>query len=359
MNSAQVTLYPLELSLHHVKKSWGGWPGKIGEIRSLSGPPQESLVLNGPLAGQRLTEIVGDFQQRLLGMEMELDPREPFPLLLKFIATMKNTSIHVHPDDAYTMENGLSMVGKNKIWFILSARPGGLIYLGFKDKINEKQVREAIHKESLHNLLNAISVKQGDLYTVPAGRIHAIGKGIKLFEIQNHSDLYFKLFEWDRKTPQGDEETSHLDKAFNILDFDPIIPKPIPRIAIHSEKNRIEYISLTPHFTVRRLIIKDSLEISFNGDRFVVYTGLSGSGWLRWGLSDICTYIQAYQSVLVPAIPEDLYFESDERFEVLETSVPDMAGETLDQMIRLGLPLERIAALGGDDYGSILKEYLR
>ena len=100
MNSHDYPLYPIELSLNRVKKAWGGWPGKIGEIWSLSCHPHESLALNGGLIGRRLTEIVGEFQQKLLGKGVELDPREPFPFLLKFISTAKNLSIQVHPHDA-------------------------------------------------------------------------------------------------------------------------------------------------------------------------------------------------------------------------------------------------------------------
>ena len=358
MNSTECQLYPLELSLRRIKKVWGGWPGKIGEIWSLSGLPHESIVLNGALAGLSLTDIVGEFQQKLLGKGMELDLKEPFPMRLKFISAAVNLSIQVHPDDTYTTKNALPMVGKDKIWYILSVSPGGLIYLGFKEKTNKKKTKEAIDGKTLHHLMNAISVKPGELYTIPAGRIHSIGKGIKLFEIQRHSDLTFKLFDWNHKPRGGDAARFQIDEALNIIDFSPITPKSIPKITTFSEKNRIEYLALTPRFISRRLIIKDSLEISFSGDRFVVYTGLRGSGWLRWGFSDIYSYMQPYQSILVPGITEEHYFKSEDGLEMLETSVPDMAGETLDQFVRLGIPIDRIVKLGGEDYGKILKEYM-
>ena len=140
MNFPEYELYPLELSLNRIKKTWGGWRGKIGEIWSLSGPPHESLVLNGQLAGQRLTEIVGEFQQKLLGKEMELDPREPFPVLLKFIYTVEDLTVQVHPDDAYTLENALPMIGNDKLWYIIAAKPGGLIYLGLIKIIIRKRI---------------------------------------------------------------------------------------------------------------------------------------------------------------------------------------------------------------------------
>jgi len=359
MNFADYELYPLELSLNRIKKAWGGWPGRIGEIWSLSGPPHESLVLNGPLSGQRLTGIVGEFQQKLLGKDMELDLREPFPMLLKFISAAEDLSVQVHPDDAYTMKNALPMVGNDKIWYIIAVKPGSLIYLGFKDKINKKKTREAVAEKTLHHFMNNINVKPGDLYTIPAGRIHSIGKGVVLFEIQRHSLITFKLFDRQGKDVKKESRKSHIDEALKILDFNPISLKPISGISISSNKNRIEYMALTPHFILRKLIIKGSLDLSSNGNRFMVYTGLRGAGWLRWGFSDIATHIEPYQSILVPAFPEDFYFESKDRLEVIETSVPDLGGETLDQMFKLKITLDKIVGLGGGDYGGILKQYLR
>ena len=118
------------------------------------------------------------------------------------------------------------------------------------------------------------------------------------------------------------------------------------------------YLGLTPNFVLRKLSIRGSLELSLKGNRFMVYTGLKGMGWLRWGLSDISIVIQPCQSILVPAIPEDLYFESEDRLDLLEISVPDLAGDTLEKMIRSGIQPDRIAALGGEDYSRILKEYM-
>jgi len=357
MNPSEYQLYPIELSLNRVKKAWGGWPGKVGEVWSLAAHPHESLGLNGILAGRKLTEIVGDFQQRLLGKDLELDPREPFPFLLKFISAAKNLSIQVHPDDTYTIDNGLAKVGRDKMFYILAAKPDARIYLGFRDRIDKKKVREAIDKGTLHRLLNPLTVQPGELYSIPAGRIHSIGKGVIIFEIQRHSDLTFRLSDRDNGI-ESDAGPPQLDEALKVLELNPVAPKPIPKITIASDKSNIEWLGLTPRFVLRRLFIKESLEFSLKGNRFMVYTGLRGTGWLRWGLSDSLTFIQPFQSILVPAIPEDLYFESEDGLELLETSVPDLAGDTLEQMIEAGIQTDKIAGLGGYDYGRILKEYM-
>ncbi|UCB53305.1 MAG: class I mannose-6-phosphate isomerase, partial [Candidatus Zixiibacteriota bacterium] len=159
------------------------------------------------------TELVGDFQQKLLGKGMELDPREPFPLLLKFISTGRDLPIQVHPHDAYTLENGLPMVGRDKICYILKVKTGGRLYLGFREKIDEKTIKKAVAGGSLHHLMNSIPLKKGELYTIPAGRIHAVGKGITFIEIQRHSDLTFRLFNWNSKTKKGNDVDYQIEEA--------------------------------------------------------------------------------------------------------------------------------------------------
>jgi mannose-6-phosphate isomerase len=351
MAAIQPDLYPLEVSLHRIRKPWGGWPGGVGEIWSLAGPPHESLVLNGPLAGRWLTEIVGSYQQRLLGEGMEMDPREPFPFLMKFVLAARNLPVHVHPNDAFTLEKRLPAVGVDKVWVILDSEPEARLYLGLQDVLSPAALKEALKDGTLPLRLNALSVSPGDVYTVPAGRAHAIGKGVKLLEVQRHSGAAYDL--QDRAGKHGGTP-----EAFEALDPNPVAPRPIPKIPVPMGESRVEYVACTPRFLLRRLVIKGTLEIAHAGKRMAAYTGLKGAGWLRWGFSDLTTYIQPYQTVLVPAVEQDLCFESDGVLEVMETSVPDMAGEIFGPILRLGIPMERIAMLGGDDYGRILRDSL-
>jgi mannose-6-phosphate isomerase len=354
MTPREQPLYPLEMSLHRVRKAWGGWTGKIGEIWSISGPPRESVILNGPLAGMPLTGAVGRYQQKLLGPGMELDPREPFPMLLKFLATGKSHPIEVHPNDPYTLAKGLPMVGRDKIWHILSVRPGSRICLGFKDRVSHEKILEAVRGRYLHRLMNSISVKSGDVYTIPAGRIHGIGKGVTLFEIQNHSSLGYALFDPDNQKPKKPPQIADFKDAFEFLDLGAFNPEPILPLQIPSGDCRTDYLALTSRYFLRRLKIRGSFEIHFSGRRFVIYTGVRGNGWLRWGLSKIYAKVQPFQSVLVPALEEDLLFETEGELEVIETSVPHMAGGIQEQLIATGIPMDRFTELGGRDYEAIL-----
>lgn len=351
-------LYPLELSLYRLRKPWGGWPGRIGEVWSLSGPPHESLVLNGPLTGRRLTDLVGEYQEALLGEGMELDLRESFPFRLKFISTTEDLPIRVGPDDAYTMREALPSVGQEKLWFVLKAESNGSIYLGFREDTDEVAVREALGRGALLDRMNAVRVRPGDLYTVPAGRIHGLGRGVVLFELGRHSGSGFRVLNRDRGSGEDRSAARHIEEALKVADYRGLDPRPVRKITRSQGENRIEYLALTPRFVCRRLVIREALEIPFRGCRFVVYTGLRGSGWLRWGLSQQYVRLQPYQSVLVPGVAEDLYFQTRGGVELLETSVTDMAGETLRHLLDLGVPARRIVQLGGEDYGPILGQCL-
>lgn len=351
-------LYPLEMSLHRIRTAWGGWTGKIGEIWTIAGPPHESLVLNGPLAGRNLTEVVGGYQQMLLGLDMELDPREPFPLLLKFLSTAKTHPIEVHPNDPYTLARGLPMVGRDKIWHVLAVRPGSRIYLGFKDRVTPEKILEGIKGKYLHHLMNNITVRSGDVYTIPAGRIHGIGKGVTLFEIQNHSSLGFELLDPNKKPSENPVEMADLEETLEVLDLDAIDPEAISPLSVPFDNGNIDYLALTPRHFLRKLKIRESFEIPFTGKRFVLYTGVRGTGWLRWGLSRIYAKIHPYQSVLVPAAEEDLLFETEGELEVLETSVPHMGGGIQKEIAGIRVSKDLFANLGGKDYRTILRSLL-
>jgi mannose-6-phosphate isomerase len=279
-------------------------------------------------------------------------------MLLKFLSTAKSHPIEVHPNDHYTVTKGLPMVGRDKVWHVLSVSPGSRLYLGFKDKVTPEKILEAVRGRYLHHLMNSISVKAGDVYTIPAGRIHGIGKGVTLFEIQNHSTLAYELLDPNKKASENPVEIADLEEAFEVLEVELTDPEPILPLQVPSDSCRTDYLALTPKYFLRCLRIKGSFEIPFSGKRFVIYTGVRGTGWLRWGLSRIYAKIQPFQSVLVPAAEEDLLFETEGELEVLETSVPHMAGGIQKELALTGVSMERFAELGGMDYVAILKTLL-
>lgn len=348
--------YPLELSLFREQKPWGGWPDQIGEIRSLSGPPNECLILNGSLTGRRLTDVVAAYSQMLLGKDMELDAREPFPLLLRFLCTQAELPAVVHPNDTYTMLHQIPMVGQERVFYIMAAKRGAKLFCGFKEMVQEDNLTQAIDTGTTRELLHPLSVRPGQVYTIPSGRPYALDAGLTLFDIGRHTDAGFSI---DTMTP-GHElfPQAQAEDLIELIEQGPVSVAPIPGASIPWGQSRIDYLCYTPRFSLRRFAVHGSLDLSLPGDRFRVYTGLRGYGWLRWGFSKTYCRIQPFQSILVPALPKEIALSSSKGMELLETSSPNLAKGALTQATGQGLAPSAVVALGGLDYGDILKEYL-
>jgi len=351
MDSQQTpALHPLELSIHRLRTPWGGWPDGAGEIRILSGPPLESLVLNGALAGRRLTELVARHSFQLLGNDMELDSREPFPLRLRFLCTSRDLPVTVHPNDGFTLARQLPMVGQEKVFYILKAGRDGRLYFGLKEAVSRTRFFNAVSMGEVRSLLHGIRPRPGQVFTVPPGRPYALGAGISLFEIARHTDAAFRLV----RSLKGSDS----DDLWDILEQGPVNPEPIPSLSCPVGQSRIDYLCVTPRFAIRRFSVVQSLDLSLSGSRFRVYTALQGSGWLHWGISNTYCPLHPFQAVLVPAVPEDIALESAAGMVVLEVSMPNLAGGALDDVEIPGVSPAAVASLGGTDYGHILREYL-
>ena len=223
--SIQNEVYPLLLEGVVVPTIWGGHKlckkydkgspdVAIGETWELSvRSDRKCKIKNGPFAGQTLEDFVTQ-----AGSEVVFDgyDGEHFPLLIKFIDATDKLSVQVHPDDEYAAVHENS-IGKNELWYILSAEPGSEIIYGFKAVYSQDQIRRAITNGRLDAMLNHIKVKTGDVFYVPAGLVHAIGKGILIAEIQQNSDLTYRLYDYDRKDANGNKRELHVERAIDSI----------------------------------------------------------------------------------------------------------------------------------------------
>jgi mannose-6-phosphate isomerase class I len=343
--------YPLELSLSRVRAPWGGWPDGTGEIRSLSGPPLESLVLNGELAGYRLTQLVGRHPEALLGRGAELDAREPFPVRLRFICTGRDLPVTVHPGDGYTLAHQLPAVGQELVLYVVDARREGRLYCGWKEPFSSGRFQTAVSEDAVRDLLHCLRVRPGQAYTIPPGRPYALGAGLTLFEVARHSRAAFHLARArHRELP---------DDLRDMVEQGAIRPEPIHGIVHSSGDSRIDHLCCTPRFSLRRFSVSGALDLALPGDRFRVYTGLRGSGRIARGFASAGCSVQPHQSVLAPAALEDLMLESGQGMELLEVSLQSLAEGTLREVTELGFTDGEVASLGGPDYGPILMSYLQ
>ncbi len=236
-----ITLPPAPLLLDPVfqPRPWGGTElatvldkdlpagPPIGEAWEVSDRPEGSAsVRSGPLAGRTVAELMSGASQALVG----LSGADRFPLLFKFLDCREVLSLQVHPDDCAAAPYG--DLGKEEAWYVLKADPGAHIYLGFSSPTTPAAVREAIAQGSLDRLLRRVDVAAGDVFHLPAGTVHAIGPGLVLAEIQQSSNLTYRLYDWGRMGLDGKPRELHLDQGLAVMDFGPwqapVVPKGEP-----------------------------------------------------------------------------------------------------------------------------------
>ena len=192
---------------------------------------------------------------------------ENFPVLIKFIDAKADLSVQVHPSDDYALKHENSY-GKTEMWYIVEAEAGAGIYLGFKESITKDEFSAAIREKRLTELLNFFEVKSGDCFFIPSGTIHAIGKGCLICEIQQNSNLTYRVYDYGRVDKFGKERELHIDKALAVTDTKKFVPTAFEG----------DIIGECEYFSVRKLTLSDKIELEAGNDSFNAVTCTSGKG---------------------------------------------------------------------------------
>lgn len=249
---------------------------KIGESWELSDVrDHESVVDAGVDAGLTLSQLVEKYGSSLLGDNNSRLFGNHFPLLIKFIGASDKLSVQVHPDDELAHELGHSN-GKNEMWVVLGSDPGSELYNGFIHPVDPADFNRMVDDGSIMNELRAMEVQPGDAFYIPAGRVHSIGKGLILAEIQQTSDDTFRIYDYHRKDANGNERELHIDLARRAVNFNDDKGQPIDYSRFRNQANRI---IATPYFTTNWLAIDKDLSRDYSEiDSFVIYMALEGEG---------------------------------------------------------------------------------
>ena len=222
-------LYPirLEASLHET--IWGGrrlgrelWkqvPSAEAAIGEAWETEISTVVQNGPQAGKTLAMLVAEWDVALLGERATNIFGRRFPLLAKFIDANAQLSVQVHPNDDYAAQHENGKLGKTEFWYILAAEPGATIVHGFKAATSRQAVQQAIEHVTLEGLLHEERVQAGDVVFVPAGTVHAIGGGILLYELQEYSDLTYRMYDYGRLTSTGQPRELHIERSLDVTHY--------------------------------------------------------------------------------------------------------------------------------------------
>jgi len=323
-------LYPIRFRPVLKETMWGGNALKerfrkkaaagalIGESWEITGMTDDSsMVANGYLKGNTLEEIAEVYMDELLGESVYDRYGTEFPLLIKIIDANDRLSIQVHPDDRLAEERHHAW-GKTEMWYVIDAKPGAVIYTGFRKKITREEYLERLAAKTLEEIINVTPVRAGDAFFIPAGMVHAIGAGVLLAEIQQTSDVTYRIYDWDRTDASGKPREMHTALALDAINFNLDTNNLIRK---EPELNRTVLLAESPYFRTGLIrfdspIIKDySLT-----DSFVIY--LCTESMVVAECFGHREEIRAGETVLIPASADNVVIIPQGTATLLEVFVP-------------------------------------
>jgi mannose-6-phosphate isomerase len=331
MSTGKTTdLYPLELAPLIKDKVWGGtrlrrwFPSEapaqrlIGEVWTVW---DELPVANGPWRGRPLAELVRSRPQQLLGSRWAGVRSPLFPLLVKWVDTSQRLSVQVHPGDEYALRREGAPFGKAELWYVIHAEPGAGVYHGVKQRLSRSEVEQAVASGTLQDVLQWVELAAGDVIMNRPGTIHALGPGLLLYELQESSDLTYRLYDWNRNLPG---RPLHVEKALDVADLEPH-PSHVAVPDEVREPGATRWpLCVSRWFALERLRVPSNTTERPGGRSFHLLTVLEGTGRLESASAVNGVPLCPGWSVLVPAAIEEYQVRADrEPLVLLKGTVPD------------------------------------
>ncbi len=325
-----MSLYPLKFEIIYKEKIWGGQKLNtllqkqlpkdinIGETWEISGVEANvSIVKNGFLAGNSLAEIIEIYMADLVGVKNFDKFGLEFPLLFKFIDAHDDLSIQVHPNDKLALERH-NAYGKSEMWYIVDAEENAKLITGFNKKTSKKEYLEKMNSNKITDILNYETAKQGNVFDIPAGRVHAICKGILLAEIQQTSDITYRIYDWDRKDVNGNNRELHTDLALDALDFNHYNNY---KSEYKAEENYPYSLIKNKYFTTNKIdLTKKATFDYFNIDSFVVYMCIEGEFDITFNKTEVINITKG-ETVLIPAEMDEIILIPKVYTQILEVFI--------------------------------------
>ena len=288
----------------------------VGESWEISGVPgNETVVADGEYAGKKLNELVIEQKEKLVGKANYERFGDEFPLLIKFIDARQDLSIQVHPTDEIAKRQGKER-GKTEMWYIMDSDKDAKLYSGLKMQITPEQYKAMVEDDTITDALAQYEVKEDDCFFLPAGRIHAIGTGCFLAEIQQTSDVTYRIYDFKRKDKDGNYRQLHTKEAAECINY-----TVEDDYRTHYEHKKNEGVTLVecPYFTTAVYDLDEPMTLDYSElDSFVILIGLKGEGTITDNEGNTVT-ISAGESILVPATTDTLKVEGT--IKMLETYV--------------------------------------
>jgi mannose-6-phosphate isomerase len=319
--------YPIKFNPILKEKIWGGKKlnkilnketsrGNLGESWEISGVKGDiSIVANGKLKGFSLRDLLEEYKDKILGKKIYAEFDADFPLLIKFIDANTELSVQLHPNDELAQQRHNSF-GKTEMWYIMQADKGAKINIGFKDSISKEEYISRLEEGKIVELLNFEEVKKGDSFFINTGKVHAIGAGVLLAEIQQTSDVTYRIYDWDRTDDEGNSRELHTALAIDAIDFE---KKNDFKLDYEKIENTSSNVASCKYFTTNYLPIKGEIQKDYrNLDSFVIYMCVGGNGIVS--INGNSEKITMGETLLIPAENKEVLI-SAENCELLEVYI--------------------------------------
>lgn len=319
--------YPIKFRPILQDKIWGGSKLKnilnkntnreqVGESWEISGVEGNiSVVENGEEKGKNLKELIAEYKGELVGEEIYKQFGDDFPLLIKFIDAKTDLSVQLHPNDELAKQRHNSF-GKTEMWYVMQADEGSKLNIGFNKNLDKREYLEYLENDKITELLNFEEVKKGDSVFINTGKVHAIGGGVLLAEIQQTSDITYRIFDWNRVDSEGKSRDLHTALALDAIDFE---KKDDYKLDYKKEENKSSEIASCEYFTTNYLPVKGKIEKDYsNLDSFVIFMAVEGQA--RISIGENTETLKKGQSLLIPACAKRIQLEADNA-ELLEVYI--------------------------------------
>ena len=319
--------YPIKFTPILKEKIWGGNKLKsllnketnrddLGESWEISGVEGDiSVVANGELKGFTLKDLLEEYKDRILGKKIYKEFDADFPLLIKFIDANTNLSVQLHPNDDLAKQRHNSF-GKTEMWYIMQADKGAKINIGFKESISKDDYISRLEEGKIVDVLNFEEVKKGDSFFINTGKVHAIGAGVLLAEIQQTSDVTYRIYDWDRTDDEGNSRELHTALAIDAIDFE---KKDDFKLIYNKETNKSSKVASCQYFTTNYLPVAGEVKKDYSAlDSFVIYMCVSGNG--KVAINGNSENISQGETLLIPSENTEVKL-SGENFELLEVYI--------------------------------------
>ena len=310
-------LYPLKFNPILKERLWGGTKlkdvlgkpitsditGESWELSTVKG--DISIVANGKLSGTSLQELIDDQAEALLGKSVVQRFGTDFPILIKFIDAKQDLSIQLHPDDTLAKERHDSF-GKTEMWYIMDADPKAELIVGFNKNVSKEEYAKSIDEDSLLDLLNYEKVKEGDTFFINTGKIHAIGAGVMLAEIQQTSDVTYRVFDFNRKDKEGNLRELHTELALDAIDYD---KKDDFKVSYSNDSNAQNTMVDCPYFKTNFIQVTKDFELdTTQRDSFTIFMCVGGEAVIKTEEGEVT--LKKGETTLLPAITNKIELQS-------------------------------------------------